>query len=235
MSSNEFRSGPGSRSKRIANENHLLALGAEVDRRTGDDPQREPSRQKAGVEGNARLTSSTAAVIFVLLAIEGLTILRIGNLLSEHVFVGMLLVPFVLVKISTTSWRFVKYYSGDPEYQRKGPPAMALRLLGPIVIVLTVVVLATGVGLVVLPRAFRQELFFLHRASFVLWLGVTALHVLGHLAETVQLAPRDWMMRSRRQVAGASTRQWVVVWSLVLGLLAAIAVTPYAYGWYGQL
>ena len=235
MPSSEFRSGLGSHSKRIANEDHLLALGAEVDRRTGDEPQRGPSRRKAGVEGNARLTSSTAAVIFVLLAVEGLTILRIGNLLSEHVFIGMLLIPFVLVKISSTGWRFIKYYTGDPEYRRKGPPALVLRLLGPIVIVLTVVVLASGVGLVVLPRSFRQELFFLHRASFVLWLGVMAIHVLGHLVETMQLAPRDWLLRSRREVARASSRQWVMVWSLVLGLLAAVAVTPYAYGWFGQL
>lgn len=187
------------------------------------------------MEGNARLTTSTAAVIFVLLATEGVTILRIRGLLDAHVFIGVLLIPPVLVKTSTTSWRFFKYYSGDPEYRRKGPPALLLRLLGPVVIVLTFVVLASGVGLVMLPTSFRQQMFSIHRASFILWIAAMAAHVLGHIRETVQLAPRDWTFRTRREVAGASVRQWVLVWSVALGVLAAVVVTPYAYGWFSQL
>jgi len=46
-----------------------------------------------GVEANARLTGSIAAVLLVLLAAEGLTILRVGRLLTWHVFLGMVLVP----------------------------------------------------------------------------------------------------------------------------------------------
>lgn len=45
-----------------------------------------------GVDGNARLTGAAGALIFVLLAIEGVTILSIHSLLSVHVFVAMLLV-----------------------------------------------------------------------------------------------------------------------------------------------
>jgi hypothetical protein len=187
------------------------------------------------VEGNARLTAAAAAVIFVLLAIEGVTILRIGNLLNVHVFIGIVLIPIVVVKISSTIWRFVRYYAGDPEYRRHGPPVLVLRLLGPVVVVLTVVVFASGVGLVVLlPRSLRQELFFVHRASFILWLVVMTVHVLGHLGETTRLAPRDWLLRTRRQVAGASTRQWILVCSVVLGALAAVAITPHAYGWFSR-
>jgi hypothetical protein len=59
-----------------------------------------------GPDGNARLTSGTAAVLFLLLAAEGLTILRIRGLLTEHVFVGLLLVPPVLLKTGSTLWRF---------------------------------------------------------------------------------------------------------------------------------
>ena len=211
-----------------------MALGREVDRRTTIPPS--PSRRRfrlSGVEGNARLTASVAAVIFVLLAIEGVTILRIRNLLDVHVFIGVVLIPLVVVKISSTGWRFVRYYAGDPEYRRRGPPAMVFRLLGPVVVVLTVVLFASGVGLVVLlPRSLRQELFFVHRASFILWIVVMTLHVLGHLGETMRLAPRDWLLRTRRQVSGASTRQWVLAFSVVLGALGAVALTPHAYGWF---
>jgi hypothetical protein len=202
---------------------------------TRKTPQHALARQpvlQGGVEGNARLTSAVAVVIFVLLALEGLTIVRIGSLLSPHVFIGVLLIPPVLVKISSTTWRFYKYYAGDPEYRQKGPPQVLLRLLGPFVVVLTVVVFASGVGLVFLPLRYSSQLLLIHKASFVLWFAATAVHVLGHVAETAQLAPRDWLARSRRQVRGASPRQWLLVSSLVLGLVVALVLTPYAYGWW---
>jgi hypothetical protein len=61
-----------------------------------------------GPEGNARLTSSIAAVLLVLLVLEGLTILRIGRLIGPHVFIGVVLIPPVLIKVATTTWRFVQ-------------------------------------------------------------------------------------------------------------------------------
>ena len=219
--------------ERIPNEVRLLALGRAIEAgEIGPSTDRRSLRRSSGVEGNARLTSSVAAVIFVVLAVEGVTILRIGPLLSLHVFVGVLLIPIVLVKIASTSWRFAKYYRGDPEYRRKGPPAIMLRLLGPLVIVLTLVVLASGVALIELPSSFRQELALIHKASFVLWIAAMTIHVLGHLAETLRLAPRDWLLRTRRQVSGASSRQWLLVSSLALGLVTALALMPQAYGWY---
>jgi hypothetical protein len=202
---------------------------------TRKTPQHALPRQpilQGGVEGNARLTSAVAVVIFVLLALEGLTIVRIGSLLSPHVFIGVLLIPPVLVKISSTTWRFYKYYAGDPEYRQKGSPQVLLRLLGPFVVILTVVVFASGVGLVFLPLRYSSQLLLIHKVSFVLWFAATAVHVLGHVTETAQLAPRDWLARSRRQVRGASPRQWLLVSSLVLGLVVALVLTPYAYGWW---
>lgn len=195
---------------------------------------RQPILQ-GGVEGNARLTSAIAVIIFVLLAVEGLTIVRIGNLLNPHVFIGVLLIPPVALKISSTAWRFYKYYTGSAEYRQKGPPPLLLRLLGPFVVVLTIVVFASGVGLVFLPVRYSSPLLLIHKASFVLWFGATAVHVLGHLTETAQLAPRDWLTRSRRQVRGATPRQWVLVSSLVLGVLGALLLTPYAYGWWTRV
>jgi hypothetical protein len=196
--------------------------------------QRQPLLQ-GGVEGNARLTSAVAVIIFVLLAIEGLTIVRVRSLLNPHVFIGVLLIPPVLIKIASTTWRFYKYYTGDAEYRHKGPPPVLLRLLGPFVVVLTVVVFASGVGLVFLPVRYQSPLLLIHKASFVLWFAATAVHVLGHVTETAQMAPRDWLARSRRQVRGASPRQWLLVSSLVAGLLLALVLTPYAYGWWTRV
>jgi hypothetical protein len=183
------------------------------------------------VEGNARLTSGVAVVIFVMLAIEGFTILSLGSMLNLHVFIGVALIPPVLVKISTTGWRFIRYYRGDPDYTKKGPPPIILRLLGPFVVVLTGVVIASGVVLIYTHSA-RNFVFFVHKASFILWLGAMTIHVLGHVLETARVAPRDWVSRSRRQVSGATTRQWVLVASVALGLVAGLAVMPHAANWW---
>lgn len=188
----------------------------------------------SGVEGNARLTGLLAVVLLILLALEGVTIPFIGSLLTAHVFIGVLLIPPVLYKVASTTWRFAKYYVGDPRYRRKGPPVMVLRLLGPIVVILTLVVIGSGVGLVLLPRAQRGFMLTIHQASFVLWFGAMTIHVLGHLVETAKLAPLDWFSRTRRQVRGASLRQWVVASSIALGVMAAFIITPYASGWFSH-
>lgn len=176
------------------------------------------------VEANSRITAGAGALLFVLLAAEGVTILRVRGLLSAHVFIGMVLIPPVLVKLASTGWRFARYYTGTPAYVRKGPPPPLLRLLGPAVVVLTVAVFASGVALVLAPSAAGGRLLLIHKASFVLWFGVTAVHVLGHLLETARLAPLDWLRRSRRQVTGAAARQWLLVGSLVVGAVLGAAM-----------
>ena len=182
------------------------------------------SRADAGVESNSRLTGSTALALLLLLAVEGATILQITSHVSIHVFVGMLLIPPVMLKIGSTTWRFARYYSGAPAYRRKGPPAPLLRLLGPFIVVLTLIMLGSGVVLVLAPKTFGSQMLFIHKASFVLWFAAMAIHVLGHLAETARLAPLDWVYRTRYQVAHASVRQWTLVVSLAIGLLLGIAM-----------
>lgn len=184
-----------------------------------------------GVESNARLTASTAVVLFVLLGAEGLTLLGVRSLLSPHVFIGMLLVPAVLLKIGSTTWRFARYYLGSAEYRRKGPPPIILRLLGPLLVVLTVVMFATGIALLLTATSLRSSLLFLHKASFVLWFAVVVVHVLGHVLDTATLAPRDWYRRTRHQVRGAGLRQWTIAASLAAGLLLAFALVPRVGPW----
>ncbi len=183
------------------------------------------------MESNARLTASNAAVLLVLLAAEGVTILRVRQLVSPHVFIGMLLIPPVLIKISSTGYRFVRYYLADPAYRRKGPPPVLLRLLGPVVVILTLVLLASGVALLLASPAWSHQLLFVHKASFVLWFFAMTVHVLGHLAEVARLAPRDWLRRTRREVKGAGGRQWLIAASLVAGALLGLAMLSRVGPW----
>lgn len=194
-------------------------------------PEGDGYADDEGVEANARLTGMTAAVLLVLLAVEGFTILRIGKLLTLHVVIGMVLVPPVLLKIGSTTWRFARYYLGAPEYRRKGPPPALLRLLGPFLLVLTLAVLGSGIALLLGPPSTRSELLLIHKATFILWVAAMAVHVLGHLVDTARLAPKDFYRRTRRQVRGASKRQWALVGAICLGLLLAVVVAPKVGPW----
>ena len=181
--------------------------------------------------GNARLTAANAAVLLILLAAEGVTVLRVRQLLSPHVFIGMVLIPPVLVKVASTTWRFVRYYGGAPAYRRKGPPPVLLRLLGPVVVILTLVLLISGVGLLLAARSWLPLLLKVHKASFILWFGAMTIHVLGHLGEVLRLAPRDWLRRTRREVTGAGPRQWLIAASLVAGALLGFVLLSRVGSW----
>src|SRR5271154_3198844 len=102
-----------------------------------------------GVAGNARLTGGAAAMLLILLAIEGATIPFIGRLCGPHIFIGMLLIPPVMLKLGSTAYRFVRYYSGSPPFRRKGPPPLPMRLLAPGVVLTTAALFTTGVLLLI--------------------------------------------------------------------------------------
>src|SRR6478735_5648980 len=55
-----------------------------------------------GPPGNERLTTSVGLVLLVLLGIETLTTLALSSFLPEHIFLGLLLIPPVLVVSTLT-------------------------------------------------------------------------------------------------------------------------------------
>src|SRR4051794_27292179 len=98
-----------------------------------------------GVLANSRLTASVGTVLLIALAVEGVTLFDVSTMFALHAFVGLLLVPVAVLKMCTTGYRFVKYYTADEAYRRKGPPHPILRVLGPLVVISTVAVLGTGI------------------------------------------------------------------------------------------
>jgi hypothetical protein len=195
-------------------------------------PGRGRHALRMGVEANARLTASTALVLLILLAAEGVTVLQIRPLLTMHVFVGMLLVPPVLVKLSSTLWRFAKYYLGSADYREKGPPPTMLRVLGPFVALLTIVVFASGILLLLGPESLRIQFLLVHKVSFFLWFACMTVHVLGHIGDTAKLATKDWSSRARLAVAGSRSRRRVLSVSLVVGTVLAFVTIPHVGPWF---
>ena len=186
-----------------------------------------------GAEGNERLTAMTGAVLLLLLAVEGVTIVARRQLLTLHFFIGFLLVGPVLLKLGSTGYRFVRYYTGAAPYVRKGPPAPLLRLLGPVVIATSAGVLGSGIGLAFYGP--RPLLLLAHKAFFVAWFGAMTIHVLWYAPRLPRLlsrrpAGRD---RARAALAGAGRRWALLTAALAVGLVIALATYHLAGSWTG--
>ena len=185
--------------------------------------------RSGGVEGNARLTAATGVVLLLLLATEGVTILFLRPLLSVHVFVGMLLIPPVALKLASTGWRFFRYYTGSRPYRLKGPPRLLLRLLvAPGVVFTTLLLFGSGVALLVVGPG-EGIVLGLHTASFVLWFGAMAVHVLAYVFKLPALAGADWQRATR--LPSGRLRVGVVAVSLLVGAGLAAATFHLAQPW----
>ena len=187
------------------------------------------ARLAGGTAGNEQLTALTGIILILLLAALGVTIVRIGGLLSEHMFLGMLLLGPVALKLASTGYRFVRYYRNDPAYRLKGPPAIELRLLAPAVVLTTVVVFASGVALLFTGPSARGTLTPIHKVSFIAWLAITAVHVLGHIAQLPRAlaTERSWDDHG----SGRGARALALGGALVVGLVIALLVEGQFGAW----
>lgn len=179
-----------------------------------------------GTRGNERLTAEAGAVLFVLLAALGLTIPFLHQLITEHVFLGMLLIPPVVLKLASTGYRFIRYYTGHRAYRAAGPPLPLLRALAPVVVLSTVIVFASGVLLLV-AGVHNGPLGLVHKASFIVWFGATAVHVLAYVWRVPRLASADFRSGAE-QIGGSFARRAAVGATLVAGLVLAAATVRYA-------
>ena len=186
----------------------------------------------AGPAGNTRLTAATGMVLLVLLAVEGVTILSVRQMLTLHVVVGALLVGPVLLKSGSTVYRFARYYTGAEHYRRKGPPPLPLRVIGPLVILSTLALLATGIALVLVGPAGSGLLLTAHQTSFWVWVVLMTVHVLGHVWEAAVLSWRD--LRAAWTGPDARRSRWrlgAIVLALMVGVAAATLLVPSAAPW----
>jgi hypothetical protein len=185
-----------------------------------------------GVAGNARITGMVSVVLLVLLIAEAATIPLIGQLRGPHIFIGMLLLGPLALKFSSTGYRFARYYAHTPAYVSHGPPALGLRLLAPVVVVTTVALFATGVALLIVGPG-NDQLQFLHKLSFIIWVAFISVHLLGHLVELPGLAMPDWRRSAPQAVrlAGAGPRILLLTSAVTGGLVLGFLGLAVARSW----
>jgi hypothetical protein len=104
-------------------------------------------------DGNRRLTAAVGVLLLAPVLLEIATVLLgVHTFMSWHVFVGIALIPLVVLKLVTTGWRFARYYTRSRAYVAHGPPQAAMRLLAPLFVVATVVLFGSGVAMGAAPR-----------------------------------------------------------------------------------
>lgn len=175
-----------------------------------------------GVAQNARLTALTGVVLTALFIVEGVTIFDVRGMLTLHMYAGLMLIPPVLLKCGTTMYRFGAYYGGRASYVRRGAPPLVLRVLGPVVVLSTLGVLATGVWLLVL-RQSEGAVRELHQACFFVWVGAMTAHFLGHALEVIREG-RGEITGDR--LPGRGLRIGIVAGALAAGVAVAAIAMP---------
>jgi hypothetical protein len=186
-----------------------------------------------GTESNARLTVDAALVLLVLFAVQIATVLiGVRAHLALHVVIGLILVPPLAIKVSAVSWRFLQYYRHNEAYVRKGAPPPALRVIGPVLIIATLVLVASGMVQILAPRAFngpRGVIYDVHVVSFVLWIPLVLFHVIRHAPDVRRLASGDVRRVTRAAAPGANFRQLAVLACLAAGLALALTLDGHVH------
>jgi hypothetical protein len=166
----------------------------------------------------------------VLLAVETLTTLALRSYLPVHIFLGLLLLPPVGLKLASTGWRFMRYYSRNKPYRFEGPPRLLLRMLAPLLVASTLTLFGSGVALLVVGHG-GGLLLSLHAVSFGVWGVVMIVHVLAYIARTLRLGPADWRPNTEHVVAGVRSRRAALGGALLAGALLALATYPVQQSW----
>ncbi len=97
---------------------------------------------------NSRLTAILGLTLLILFALQVVTVLLgVRSVLPWHVVLGLILLPPVLLKLTSVTWRMVSYHRGRDGFRDLTPPPPVLRVLGPLLAGLTVALLVSGITL----------------------------------------------------------------------------------------
>jgi hypothetical protein len=183
-------------------------------------------------DGNKRLTAAVGVLLLAPVLLEIATVLLgVHTFMSWHVFVGIALIPLVVLKLATTGWRFVRYYTRSRAYVAHGPPQPAMRLLAPLLVVATVVLFGSGVGMGLLHGHALQVARRLHGPASVIWLLLLGLHVLVYLGRALRDTADDVRPADRTPVRGKTARRYALTTAVVCGLVVGSALVPGRHRW----
>jgi hypothetical protein len=193
--------------------------------------QPSPTDHESGVAGNKRLTALAGAILLPLIVAEIATIANIRALMTTHIVVGVLLAGPLAIKTASTGRRFIRYYTGHPDHRRKGPPRPLQRTTAPLLLVATLVLVGSGIGLAATHPGTLSPLSLTHKVSFLAWTVLLAVHLLAYLWRVPRLVISDWRRYRPQDAPGRRYRLAVNLAALAAGAVAAILILPAFSPW----
>jgi len=167
----------------------------------------EDSEKRPLVTGNTRLTRLVGRVLFWLVILQffsaflffGLDVnwrlpvwIPYGFIRAIHFSIGFTLIPLVILKLMTTSWKAGGYYARRPIYKKEGPPRWYNRLLSPIMGLIFLTTLWSGVamwgsyeGIFPLGSLYQSwAVVQWHTWSAFFLVGLMSFHIVAHFVES---------------------------------------------------
>src|SRR5215213_1278899 len=214
----------------------------------------ESSKEKPAVTGNTRFTRSTGAVLFWLVILQFFSALLFFGICVNwempawisysfvralHFFIGFMLIPLVALKLLTTSWKAAGYYAGRAVYKREGPPAWHNRLLSPVMGLLFIAALWSGVAMWGSYEHLFPVPYLYHDYAVVQWhlwsssllVALAVFHMAVHFRESFRSRSRK-----RREDSASPDRAGLrlgrrAALGGVVGAAAALAVSAAPWPW----
>ena len=207
-------------------------------------------RLAGGVAGNRRLTAATGVVLHTLLWIQiasaVLFALMAWNIVLPpgplhalvrpvHFFVGFMLMPLVAIKLGSTGYRFLRYYTRNERYKIAGPPTRLERALAPVLVASILVVFVSGVEMWGFFNQFGIAWIPVHVIAAITFLVALTMHIVFHVreahdeaaAEVAGIVPDDTGVAEGDWNAGRVTRRVVIGAGLLGGVALAVSTSQF--------
>jgi hypothetical protein len=152
--------------------------------------------------------------------VVGLSGLVFGNYWQLHYIAGLSLIPLLLVKLGSATYRALSYYMRRAVYRAAGAPEWAGRLLAPALIASTIIAMATGIWMWS-QHSEAQPWAKLHVLSVLAMGACVGLHLLLRTPLSLQSVARDGVAGLRHNVP--RIRIALVGVALAIGLIVGLA------------
>ncbi len=193
------------------------------------DLTEELDQRSKRVIAGARLSALFGVVLLIIFVAEVMTVPFIAGAVGVHIVIGLVAVPLVLGKLAISTYRFTRFYVGDTDFVEAGPPWLPLRVIAPLLVATTVLVIGSGIELVVAGPSSFSDTFLgaAHTLLALIWFFLLALHALAYYLRSYHSVKKDFRSTLRRfqgskKRDGASLRIGLLLATLVLGWLLAL-------------
>jgi hypothetical protein len=172
------------------------------------------------VFGNRALTSWAGLLLLPGLAVVALSGVAFGRYWQLHYIAGLSLIPLLLVKLGSTTYRALSYYTRRAIYRAAGAPEWVGRLLAPALIASTIIAMATGIWMWT-QHSEAQPWAKLHVLSVLAMGACVGLHLLLRAPISLQSIATDGFAALRHNVP--RIRIALVAIALAIGLIVGLA------------